>query len=50
MRTMVFGVRTLDPISYVSACLFLVFATLAACAIPARRAARIDPVEALRLE
>jgi predicted permease len=50
MRTMVFGVRTLDPSSYVVACLFLVIATLAACAIPARRAARLDPVAALRFE
>jgi putative ABC transport system permease protein len=50
MTTMVFGVRTLDLSSYVAACALLMFATLAACAIPARRAARLDPVAALRLE
>ena len=48
MTTMVFGVRTLDPLSYVAACATLVVAGLAACAIPARRAAKLDPAVALR--
>ncbi len=50
MTTMVFGVRTSDPLSYVVACATLVVAGLAACAIPARRAARLDPAVALRTE
>jgi putative ABC transport system permease protein len=50
MAAMVFGVRTLDPISYAAACATLVLAAGFACAIPARRAARLDPVVALRTE
>jgi ABC-type antimicrobial peptide transport system permease subunit len=50
MTTLVFGVRTLDPLSYIAACVALVAAGLAACAIPARRAAGLDPAVALRTE
>jgi putative ABC transport system permease protein len=50
MSTMVWGVRTFDPLAYLAACLVLVAATVAACAVPARRAARLDPVVALRSE
>src|SRR5262245_30580913 len=50
MSTMVYGVRTSDPLAYVAACLVLVVATIAACALPARRAARLDPAAALRSE
>ena len=48
MTTMVFGVGTLDPLSYIVASVALVVAGLAACTIPARRAAGLDPVVALR--
>ena len=44
MTTMVYGVRTLDPLSYVAASATLVVAGLPACAIPARRAVRLDPL------
>jgi putative ABC transport system permease protein len=50
MSTMVWGVRTFDPLAYLAACLVLVAATVAACAVPARRASRLDPVVALRSE
>jgi predicted permease len=50
MKAMVFGVRTLDPLAYAVACAVLVVAAMAACAIPARRAAKLDPVVALRTE
>jgi predicted permease len=39
-----------DPLSYVAAALVLWTVLLAACWIPARRAARVDPVESLRGE
>jgi ABC-type lipoprotein release transport system permease subunit len=43
-------VSPFDPWTLVSVCLLLGAATLAASAIPARRAARMDPVTALRYE
>jgi predicted permease len=50
MTSFVFRVPTTDPVSFGIACLTLTLAGLLACAIPARRAARIDPVIALRQE
>jgi putative ABC transport system permease protein len=50
MNTMVYSVRTSDPLAYVTACVLLFAATVAACAIPARRASRLDPAVALRSE
>jgi putative ABC transport system permease protein len=50
MAGFVFRVSTTDPGTYAVACLCLAAATLAACAIPAARAARVDPVLALRQE
>jgi putative ABC transport system permease protein len=48
MRTLLFGVSDLDPITYVSVCAMLVIVAMAACYLPARRAARISPIVALR--
>jgi len=48
MKTMVYNVDTLDPLTYAIACVSLVAATTAACLIPARRASRLDPAVALR--
>ncbi|HET9373246.1 MAG TPA: FtsX-like permease family protein, partial [Vicinamibacterales bacterium] len=42
------GVTPLDPLSYAAAILVLLAATMAACLVPARRAASIDPLIALR--
>lgn len=50
MAAFVFGVQTTDPVSLGIACAVLAAAGLLACAIPARRAARVDPVVALRAE
>jgi putative ABC transport system permease protein len=48
LRTMLFEVTTTDPLTYGAMGLVLGLAVLAASWIPARRAARIDPITALR--
>ena len=50
MASRLFGVRPWDPAVLCGAAAVLGLAALAAAAIPARRAARVDPVEALRAE
>jgi len=47
---MLYGVRALDPVTFVGGALLLLGVGLAATWIPARRAAGLDPVEALRSE
>jgi putative ABC transport system permease protein len=48
--TFVFGVTTGDPLTYLFAALTFSGVALAGLSIPARRASRIDPISALRLE
>jgi putative ABC transport system permease protein len=50
LEGMLFGVTTRDTMTYVVVALALLLVSAAACAIPARRAARVDPVVALRGE
>jgi putative ABC transport system permease protein len=50
VRAWLFGVEPLDPPSLVAAATVLVVAALLACWLPARRAARVDPMVALRSE
>ncbi len=47
---LLFGVSPLDPLSYAAAAAILAAAVLAASAVPAERAARADPMTALRSE
>ena len=44
------GATAHDPASYVAAMVILGVVALAACAVPARAATKVEPVEALRLE
>ncbi len=44
------GVSPYDPVSYAVTSLLLVATTAAACYLPARRAARLNPVQALRID
>jgi predicted permease len=46
----IYGVRPLDPLVLVSVMALLAIVALAACAVPARRAMRVDPLVALRYE
>jgi predicted lysophospholipase L1 biosynthesis ABC-type transport system permease subunit len=48
MESMLFGVEPLDPLTFVLVPLLLAVVAFGANAIPALRAARVDPVEALR--
>jgi putative ABC transport system permease protein len=50
LRSQLFGVQPADPLSYVAVALVLSLVGLAACYIPARRAASVDPLVALRQE
>ncbi|MGH7574616.1 MAG: hypothetical protein ACREM1_05730 [Longimicrobiales bacterium] len=48
MRSLLFGVSALDPWTYAAAVPLLALTAVAACLVPALRAARLDPVRALR--
>ena len=50
LRTMLYGLAPSDPVTYVGVAIVLAAAAAAASWLPARRASRIDPIEALRAE
>ena len=50
MRTLVFGVSTTDPVTFAGLALFLVLIAALASYLPARQAARTDPMVALRTD
>jgi len=48
MTTLLFGVKPIDVVTFVAVGTVLALVVLIACVVPARRAAKIDPLEALR--
>ena len=50
VRQLLFGVRPADPITIASVALILTIVALVACWLPAFRASRIEPTQALRIE
>lgn len=50
VRSVLFGVELIDPLAFGGGCALLVSTAVLASYVPARRAARVDPVVALRAE
>jgi putative ABC transport system permease protein len=50
MKSLLFGVRPNDPLTFATVAVLLLAIAIVAAYIPARRATKVDPIVALRFE